>query len=229
MEPLSEIAKRIELSQSPANMTSSETSDSRSECGTCAGEAYVRTDGGVVPCPECSARRWVESQLPLRYRHASLSQFPERIRSVVFSWLRKPGDGLLLTGPCGSGKTHLAATVVAERARLGDRPAFRRCADLYQALRDCFRRDESESVVLSAYVKPGLLILDDLGTGSLSDFERRYTLELLDRRLNSCRPTVVTTNWTIERISGDMDDRIASRLAGFLRLELVGEDRRISQ
>ena len=61
------------------------------------------------------------------------------------------------------------------------------------------------------------LVLDDLGAGSLSDCERRYTLELIDTRLNKLRPTIVTSNWNLQEIAERMDDRIASRLADLRR------------
>jgi len=81
---------------------------------------------------------------------------------------------------------------------------------------------------MSTLEKSRFLVLDDLGAGSLSDCERRYTLELIDTRLNSMRPTIVTSNWNLEEISERMDDRVASRLAGFAALELAGKDRRLT-
>lgn len=71
--------------------------------------------------------------------------------------------------------------------------------------------------------------MDDLGAGSLSDHERRCTLELLDRRLDAMRPTVVTTNWTIEQIGERMDERIASRLGGFVVMAFTGGDQRVAR
>jgi DNA replication protein DnaC len=74
-----------------------------------------------------------------------------------------------------------------------------------------------------------LLALDDVGSGSLSDHERRFTLELLDRRTNALLPTVVTSNWSLQQISDLLDDRISSRLAAFTEVELQGRDRRLPQ
>jgi len=84
----------------------------------------------------------------------------------------------------------------------------------------------SEEEVTREYVRPALLVLDDLGAGSLSDHERRCTLELLDKRLDAMCPTVVTTNWTIKQIGPRMDERIASRLSGFMVMAFTGKDRR---
>jgi DNA replication protein DnaC len=105
---------------------------------------------------------------------------------------------------------------------------FGRCAELYAALRESYRLGESEDSVLRPYFSKRFLILDDLGAGSLSDHERRSTLEVLDRRLNAQLPTVLTTNWNIKEISERMDDRIASRLSSLTLLVLSGEDWRLS-
>ena len=80
---------------------------------------------------------------------------------------------------------------------------------------------------MSAVERVRFLVFDDLGAGSLSDCERRYTLELLDTRQNKLRPTVVTSNWDLQEIAERMDDRVASRLAGFAALELSGKDKRL--
>ena len=61
----------------------------------------------------------------------------------------------------------------------------------------------------------------------MSDAERRFTLEILDRRANRLKPTVITSNWSLQEIGEKMDDRIISRLSGFTRLELSGNDRRM--
>ena len=81
--------------------------------------------------------------------------------------------------------------------------------------------------MLKEYFGVSFLLLDDLGSGSLSDHERRNTLEILDQRLNRRLPTVVTTNLELDAIARLMDDRIASRLAGFSYFQLSGPDRRL--
>jgi DNA replication protein DnaC len=142
------------------------------------------------------------------------------------AWFSKPSDGLLLCGPAGTGKTHLAAAITRACIEIGIPILFRRAADLFQAIRKAYDQGFAEEGVLAEYAKVRLLVLDDLGSGALTDFERRYTLEVIDRRSNSLLPTIVTTNWTLDEIRERMDERIASRLSSFTLLAFAGRDRR---
>jgi DNA replication protein DnaC len=80
--------------------------------------------------------------------------------------------------------------------------------------------------VLTRLTDAEFLVLDDVGAGSLSDHERRSTLHLLDRRINHLRPTIITSNLTVDEIGRAMDERIASRLNSFTAVALTGRDRR---
>jgi DNA replication protein DnaC len=127
----------------------------------------------------------------------------------------------------GIGKTHLAASMIRRLIESNVNVTFCRCAQFYADIREIFRRDNSERPVLSRLEHTRILILDDLGAGSLSDCERRFTLEILDRRMNRLKPTVVTSNWSLAGIAEKMDDRIASRLSAFTGIELSGQDLRL--
>jgi DNA replication protein DnaC len=177
----------------------------------------------------CTIERKVRAVLPERYWPAKLEDFSGPASELVLDWLLNPTDGLFIAGPCGTGKTHLGSAIVRHFITKGVGIKLVRCADFYRDVRQMFKSESQgeESAVMSPLEKARYLILDDLGAGSLSDCERRYTLELLDVRLNRMRPTIVTSNWSLQEISERMDDRIASRLAGFAALELAGKDKRV--
>jgi DNA replication protein DnaC len=145
----------------------------------------------------------------------------------VHAWESQPGAGLLIFGLVGRGKTHLAVAIARHLLEAMTDVEFRRCAQFYADLREAYRTNASEKLVLAPLENAGVLVLDDLAAGSLSDHERRFTLEVLDTRLNHHRPTIVTTNWSLREIAEKLDDRIASRLGAFTTIELGGRDWRI--
>jgi DNA replication protein DnaC len=167
--------------------------------------------------------------LPPLYQRAQLVDFDERLKGVAEQWLARPANGLLLLGSAGAGKTYFAAAVARALIESGRTVIFRSAADYYLDLRATFNTfdpDTSEHAVLTRLGDVEFLVLDDVGAGSLSDHERRSTLHLLDRRINNLRPTIVTTNLTVEEIGRAMDERIASRLDGFTAIAMTGRDRR---
>jgi DNA replication protein DnaC len=181
----------------------------------------------VHRCP-CTIESKIAAKLPERYRSADLRHFHGPALEAVTEWLKNPTEGLLITGLTGRGKTHLAAAIVrfvVVEKKTGIK--FRRCAQFYSDVREMYRTEQSENSLLAPLEQSPFLVLDDLGAGSLSDAERRFTLELIERRLLKQRPTIVTTNWGLQAISEKMDDRIASRLALFTEIELSGEDKRV--
>jgi DNA replication protein DnaC len=225
MENISEIAKRLEQSLRLQESSTPPPSSCEPECAECRDTGFVPGERGLREC-SCALERRVLARLPLRYKSASLLDFPKATQDAMLDWLSNPGDGLLITGLVGTGKTHLLAALTRTLLLAGQEAIFLRCADLYRDLRDCYARNSPEESVLRDYLRHRWLFLDDLGAGSLSDFERRNTLELLDRRFNLRLPSAISTNWSLLEVAEKMDERIASRLSALHPVELSGEDKR---
>ena len=117
---------------------------------------------------------------------------------------------LLLQGAYGCGKTHLAAAIANYRASLGAPPLFIMVPDLLDHLRATFspKSDVSYDRRFDEIRTAPLLVLDDLGTQSMTPWVREKLYQLFTYRYNAELPTVITTADTLDEI----DERIRSRL-----------------
>ena len=171
----------------------------------------------------------VKKVLPPLYHDARLLDFSEPIRKATEQWLKYPTCGLLLLGGVGTGKTYLSAVIARALVESDRTVIFQSAADFYAELRASFNSMEAgvnEYSLVTRLSDVEFLILDDVGSGSLSDHERRSTLHLLEVRLNHLRSTIISSNLTLDEISSGLDERIASRLSSFTKFVLTGRDRR---
>ena len=130
----------------------------------------------------------------------------------ALDFAQKPEGWLMLTGPRGSGKTHLAVAITNYRRQMGDSAYFIEVAELLHFLRYGKEAEEHYYEELEEIRKTPLLILDYL------DFRRRNPwwdelFQMLNHRYTARLPTVVTTPQTLANLSlDDLGERIASLL-----------------
>lgn len=106
-------------------------------------------------------------------------------------WLDK-GSNLLLFGPPGGGKSHLAAALGLALIENGHRVLFTRTTDLVQRLQTA-RRDLQLEAAISRLDKYHLLILDDLAYVTKDQAETSVLFELISARYER-RSTLITAN-----------------------------------
>ena len=102
------------------------------------------------------------------------------------------GDDIVIAGPIGTGKTHLAIALGVEATRLGRRVAFTRAADLVRALREA-RDEKTLGRLHDRYNRVALLIVDELGFVPFDRTGGELLFNLLSDRYER-RSTIVTTN-----------------------------------
>ncbi|WP_426994469.1 ATP-binding protein [Methylomonas sp. CM2] len=176
-------------------------------------------------------QRRVESSLarsavPVRYRDAVLrpltrEQAPAYRAAVEFvtgfSDRLRSGAGMVITGPVGTGKTHLACAVA--NALIGQLRPVMYCTALEAValVRSSWRRDGdlSEFDVYARFGDPQLLIIDEIGVQLGSDFERMVLTTVADIRSRNCLPTVVVSNLSPMELHGLLGERLFDRLVGF--------------
>ena len=101
-------------------------------------------------------------------------------------------ESIILCGPVGVGKTHLAQALGHQACRLGYSGLFSKANRLLSDLGGG-RADSTWEDRLRRYLKPQLLILDDFAMKELSTFQAEDLYELIDRRYR-CGSMIVTGN-----------------------------------
>ncbi len=117
------------------------------------------------------------------------------------------GNFLVLAGPTGVGKTHLALAIAWEWFEDGFSVLFTRVDDLLDWLRLGYD-DNSYHQRLEKIRRCSLLVLDDLGAEHAKDWAGEKVDRIVDWRYVDRTPLVVTTNAKSE----DLAPRVASRL-----------------
>lgn len=127
-------------------------------------------------------------------------------------------QGLFVTGPVETGKTHLAGCIATNLMRRGSRVTFGSVYSLLGRLKDSYGSDrtETEEQIFDELARTPLLIIDDLGKEKVSAFVERVLFQIIDERYNHMRGIVVTSNWTLTALEGrytEAGSAIVSRLS----------------
>ena len=173
--------------------------------------------------------------VPKRYLGADISAFGGPIPGYVESW-----ESLFVSGPRGTGKTHLACAAIKEIVKGMDpelvfqtTPAyFLPVPELMLQFKQSYNQGakQTEGEILDRYTKIKTLVLDDLGAERVSDWSIQMLYLLIDRRYREFKHTIITTNMSLGDIAEKLDDRISSRIAEMCRPVLFkGEDKRLKK
>lgn len=125
-------------------------------------------------------------------------------------YAENPKGWLVLIGPYGCGKTHLAAAIANFRAESGQEPLFVVVPDLLDHLRATFAPTSTTSLDrrFEEVRNAPLLVLDDLGTQATTPWVKEKLYQLFNYRFNANLPTVITTSDRLE----DIEPRLRSRI-----------------
>ena len=106
--------------------------------------------------------------------------------------------GFVLSGPVGSGKTHLLAASLAHLTlEKGVETQYVEISFLYAEIRRGFQAGKSGGEIIQPLSEIEVLAIDEIGKGRGSPFEVETLDELIARRYNAGRVTLFATNYSL--------------------------------
>lgn len=191
----------------------------------------------VVLKRRADAASQFRKMIPEEYTDADLSNsgyFGDELEVLVRSLFEVGGErGLVFEGVVGAGKTYCAYAAMnlvlnADPERM---VMFEHYPTLVQKLRAEFSND-SYAELGSTWDRvtggdgdwPGLVVLDDVGSNKLSEFETEKLYAILDKRLSNHEPFIITTNVSKEDQISVLGPRVASRFDRCKRVQFPNVD-----
>lgn len=216
-------------------------------CSHCGGSGYM----GSTMC-ECLAelcRQEQKKELTLlhvgegTFSQFRLDYYPERdnIRAIMEKNFQNcrlyarnfslESGNLLFSGDTGLGKTFLSACIARQVADSGFSVVYESAAHLFSKMeRAKFGGNEEAQQEIRKYTQCDLLIVDDLGTEMAGQFTTSALYTLINDRILSGMPMIISTNLNTEGIEKRYSPQIASRLRGnFRRVAFLGDDIRLKK
>jgi Cdc6-like AAA superfamily ATPase len=161
---------------------------------------------------------------PSRFQWARVDQLGEHQAEVV-QWSADPrGRNLVVLGPVGTGKTHLAAAALRAAFDRSLSTAFTPVGEMLDRLD---WRDPASGEFMVGVLAMDRLVIDDLGSERGNEWTGERLYLVINRRWLDERPTIVTSNLSPRDLKDALSERTYSRLmGGAVVLHLTGDDRR---
>ena len=188
----------------------------------------------TTPLELCSFQSFSLDFYPEKAQSSNLSprQIMEGVKRHCWEYANSftlQSANLLFQGGVGLGKTHLSLAIAGRVISKGYGVIYGSAQNFFNTIEsEHFGRGEDKQYTLDLLKGCDLLILDDIGTEFITQFTAAVFYDIINTRLLRRRPTIISTNLSIDGLKTRYDDRITSRISGnYTRVQFFGNDIRI--
>ncbi|MBE6700527.1 MAG: ATP-binding protein [Ruminococcaceae bacterium] len=163
------------------------------------------------------------SLYPFGKERESMTRTLDYCKNYAETFSADSSPSLLFVGGTGLGKTHLSSAIAQSVIDKGNYVCYESAHNIISVFER--ERFSPEKTASDKFFQCDLLIIDDLGAEIQSKSSVSYFYTLINTRLISSKPTIISTNLSATELKRQYEDRIVSRLFGEYSVFLFeGED-----
>lgn len=122
------------------------------------------------------------------------------------------GRSMIFCGGVGTGKTHLAAAILRTIIAAGHTGLYSTVISAVRSVKETWGGAGRERDVIKGFVRPELLVLDEVGVQFGSEAERLILFEIINGRYEQMRPTILLSNLNVKDVEQNIGPRALDRM-----------------
>lgn len=158
-----------------------------------------------------------------KYYNACLSKcrLDSQYIQAVSEWLANPKKMIILLGTPGTGKTYFCAAVANYFLEMKKPVHYTNVRRFIEKIQSNINSGKNQYEAISKLDDVEILIFDDLGASTNSEWQQEMILDIVDRRYSSEKPTIFTSNLSFEQIKKTFGERVERRLNARTNLKII--------
>ncbi len=149
-----------------------------------------------------------------RYVNATLAKWHSNAvhAKAVSEWIKNPKCMLVMIGNPKTGKTYFCVAVANYFLEKKRQVRYYNSRRIFEEIQKGIANNENQYETVSNMCQSDILILDDIGASTNSEWQKEIILDLIDRRYSEQKVTLVTSNLTEQKFKEALGERTSRRI-----------------